>query len=111
MFARAIREGIGHDGRTLFPLMPYTQYRSMSDEDVASIVVYVPSLPALKRQLPPTNVPFPVNRFINALPQPVTEPVSDPDRRNPVRYGDYLTRLGLTRARSGGVDFLAKHTR
>ena len=47
MLTRAIREGIGHDGRTLFPLMPYTQYRSMSDADVASIVVYLRSLPAL----------------------------------------------------------------
>src|SRR6266851_5242442 len=34
--ARSIREGIGHDGRALFPMMPYTHYREMSDEDVAS---------------------------------------------------------------------------
>jgi hypothetical protein len=26
-FARAIREGIGHDGRTIFPLMPYSEYK------------------------------------------------------------------------------------
>src|SRR5580698_1328902 len=43
--ARAIREGIGHDGRTLFPLMPYEHFRTMSDEDLASVVVYVRSLP------------------------------------------------------------------
>lgn len=97
MFARAIREGIGHDGRALFPLMPYTQYRSMSDEDVASVVVYLRALPALKRALPPTKVPFPVNRFINAVPQPVTAPVRTPDRSSTVTYGDYLTRLGACR--------------
>jgi mono/diheme cytochrome c family protein len=97
MFARAIREGMGHDGRTLFPLMPYTQYRSMSDEDVASIVVYLRSLPAQKRALPPTNVPFPANRFIHSVPQPLTAPVPEPDRRNQVAYGDYLTRLGACR--------------
>jgi mono/diheme cytochrome c family protein len=97
MLARAIREGIGHDGRTLFPLMPYTQYRSMSDEDVASLVVYLRSLPAIRRVLPPTRVPFPVNRFINAIPQPVHTAVPDPDRRNVVAYGDYLTRLGACR--------------
>ena len=39
--ARAIREGIGHDGRALFPMMPYQRFRAMSDEDVASIVVYL----------------------------------------------------------------------
>jgi mono/diheme cytochrome c family protein len=97
MLARAIREGIGHDGRTLFPIMPYTQYRYMSDEDLASIVVYLRSLPALKRELPPTEVPFPVNRFINAVPEPVTEPVPEPDRKNPVAYGDYLVRMGACR--------------
>jgi len=97
MFARAIREGIGHDGRTLFPLMPYAQYRSMSDEDVASIVVYLRTLPALRRALPPTKVPFPMNRFINAAPQPVTAAVPTPDRRDPVAYGNYLTRLGACR--------------
>lgn len=97
MLARAIREGIGHDGRTLFPLMPYAQYRSMSDEDLASIVVYLRSLPAIKRALPPTRVPFPVNRFINSVPQPITSAIPHPDRRNPVAYGDYLTRLGACR--------------
>jgi len=25
--SRAIREGIGHDGRTIFPMMPYSEYR------------------------------------------------------------------------------------
>lgn len=38
MLARAIREGIGHDGRTLFPIMPYQNYRSLSDEDLASVI-------------------------------------------------------------------------
>ncbi len=42
--ARAIREGIGHDGRALFPIMPYSHFRSMSDEDVASVVVFLRSL-------------------------------------------------------------------
>lgn len=97
MLARAIREGIGHDGRTLFPLMPYAQYRLMSDEDLASIVVYLRTLPPVKRALPQTTVPFPVNRLIQALPQPVTAHISDPDRRNAVAYGDYLTRLGACR--------------
>jgi mono/diheme cytochrome c family protein len=97
MIARAIREGIGHDGRTLFPLMPYTQYRSMSDEDVASIVVFLRTLSPMKRSLPRTTVPFPVNRFIHAVPQPVNAPVPEPDRRNRVAYGDYLTRLGACR--------------
>jgi hypothetical protein len=40
---------------------------------------------------------FPMNRFINAIPQPITAPVPTPDRRDPVGYGNYLTRLGACR--------------
>jgi hypothetical protein len=97
MLARAIREGIGHDGRALFPIMPYPQYRFMSDEDLASIVVYVRSLKPLTRRLPPSEIPFPVNRFINAVPEPVTEPVPEPDRGNRRAYGDYLVRIAACR--------------
>ena len=60
-FARAIREGVGHDGRALFPLMPYHLYRQMSDEDVASVVVYLRSLPAIRNSLPPTEIIFQSN--------------------------------------------------
>ncbi len=92
--ARAIREGIGHDGRALFPMMPYTEFRSLADEDVASIVVYLRSLPPVRHPLPPTAVSFPVNYLIRAVPEPVTKPVYGPDASNPVRRGAYLVKLG-----------------
>lgn len=91
--ARAIREGVGHDGRTLFPMMPYVNYRSMSDEDLASVVTYLRSLPTVSRQQPKSNVPFPVNRFINAVPQPVEEPVPEPNMSTPEKRGQYLVTL------------------
>src|ERR1700736_2366677 len=43
-FARAIREGIGYDGRALFPMMPYQNFRNLSDEDLAAVVVYIRAL-------------------------------------------------------------------
>src|SRR3990172_13191181 len=43
--ARAIREGIGHDGRALFPFMSYPSYRHLLEEDLASLVAYIRSLP------------------------------------------------------------------
>ena len=81
MLARAVREGISHDGRALFPLMPYHQYKNMSDEDLASVIVYIRSLKPLRRTLPPSDIPFPVNRLINSVPEPVTAPV--PSSRMP----------------------------
>ncbi|MGE3343232.1 MAG: c-type cytochrome [Vicinamibacterales bacterium] len=97
MLARAIREGIGHDGRTLFPMMPYTQYRYMSDEDLASVVVYLRSLPAVRKAQAAPAIPFPVNRFINAVPEPVEQVVPQPDRARQVEYGGYLVRIGACR--------------
>ena len=88
-FARAIREGIGHDGRALFPMMPYEQYRHMSDEDLAALIVYLRNLPAVRNPLPRTELIFPVKYLIRNVPEPITEPVPDPDRKNPVKWGEY----------------------
>jgi mono/diheme cytochrome c family protein len=93
MLARAIREGIGHDDRPLFPIMPYEHYRSMPDEDVASVVVYLRSLPAVKNPLPKTDVIFPVKYFINNAPKPLTTPVFQPDLSDPVKRGKFLVDL------------------
>jgi mono/diheme cytochrome c family protein len=95
--ARAIREGISHDGRALFPIMPYHQYRYMSDEDLASTIAYLRSLKPVRRTLPPTDIPFPVNRLINNLPQPLDAPVPQPDRSNQLAQGEYLVRIGVCR--------------
>ena len=92
--ARAIREGIGHDGRALFPLMPYEHYRSMSDEDLASVIVYVRSLQPIQHELPKTDIIFPVKYLIRSVPEPVSAPVSGPDPTNLLQRGAYLVNLG-----------------
>ena len=92
--ARAIREGIGYDGRALFPMMPYPDYRQMSDEDLASIIVYIRSVPAIRNQLPTTRMPFPLNFLIQNMPEPVTTSIAPQDQSNPVTRGAYLARLG-----------------
>lgn len=86
----AIREGIGHDGRALFPFMPYPDFRSLSDEDLASIVVYLRSLPPVRKQRPVTELIFPVNYLIRSVPQPLDSPVPQPDISTPERRGKYL---------------------
>jgi mono/diheme cytochrome c family protein len=93
--ARTIREGIGHDGRTIFPMMPYAAYRTLSDEDVASIVVYIRSIAPVRNSLPPTRVDFPVNYLIRTVPQPLAGPVAGPGpQASPVERGKYLTVVG-----------------
>ncbi len=96
--ARAIREGISADGRPLVPIMGYEEFRPLSDEDLAAVVVYIRSLPRAHNVLPRTNLPFPLSRVIHMFPQPVTAPMPQPDLSTPVKRGEYLTQIGRCRA-------------
>ena len=93
MLARAIREGIGHDGRALFPFMPYPDMGQMSDEDLASVIVYLRSIPPIRKALPKTEIIFPVKYLMRGAPQPITEPVPQPDVSTPVKRGGYLVTI------------------
>ncbi|WP_071674390.1 c-type cytochrome [Nioella nitratireducens] len=84
--ARAIREGIRPDGSLIGPPMPFTFYRHLSDTDVAAIVAYLRTVPAVENDpgestytmpLPPAYGP-PVNSVAD-IPHGVT-----------VDYGEYL---------------------
>jgi len=88
--ARAIREGIGHDGQVLFPFMPYEKFRTLSDEDLASVIVYLRSIPPVHRVIPKTELIFPVKYLIRSAPEPRTQPVPEPDLSTPVNRGRYL---------------------
>jgi cytochrome c553 len=92
--ARAIREGISHDGRALFPIMPYEKFHDMSDEDLAAVIVYLRSLPPVRHEQAKTAVPFPLNRLINGAPEPVTTPVST-DLSTPVKRGAYIAQMAV----------------
>ena len=92
MLARGIREGVGHDGRLLDPtVMPYEFYRAMSDEDLASIIVYLRSIPAIRNPLPE---PKTTNHVVAPFAIPIDAPVPMPDLSTPVKRGAYLVQLG-----------------
>jgi len=87
---RAIRQGIGHDGRTLFPLMPYRYFHQMTDADARALVCYLRTIPPVRRRLPPTRIPEDVRKTLRPLP---AEHVTSPGN-NPVERGRYLANLG-----------------
>lgn len=90
--ARAIREGVGKDGRALFPIMPYNEYRALSDEDTRAVIAYLRSLPAVKNPVPPPDIDFPVKFFIKLAPSPLPGPVPEPGADR-VAHGKYLARV------------------
>ncbi len=101
---RALREGVDKDGETLFPMMPYPHYRSMSDEDALSIVAYLRTLPPAAGKVPDTKLDFPVSVFVNFAPQPIAAPVPEPDRSDRIAYGGYLATIGGCKQCHSGVD-------
>lgn len=94
-FARAIREGIGHDGRALFPMMPYLHFRQLPDEDLASVVVYLRSLAPVRNPLPKTEIIFPVKYLIRSVPEPLSGTVAESQFNNQEARGAYLANLAL----------------
>src|ERR1051325_5087644 len=92
MLARAIREGVGHDGRLLHPtVMPYEFYRAMSDEDLASIIVYLRSLRAIRNPLPAPRISA---HIVAPYAIPIYAPIPMPEISPPVKRGAYLVQIG-----------------
>lgn len=84
--ARAIREGIRPDGSLIGPPMPFAMYRGLGDDDLASIVMFLRTLPAVAND-PGTstyNIPLPP-----AYGPPIVS-VSAPAPGVTVEYGAYL---------------------
>jgi len=107
---RAIREGVDREGRALFPMMPYENYRHMSDEDIYSLVAYLDSLPPVRNVVAKTKLNFPVSQLIKSAPQPVKGQVPPADRTNKVKYGEYLVTIAgcmecHTKSLGGGEKF------
>lgn len=86
---RAIREGISRDGHPLYPGMPYTEFGSLSDEDVESVVAYLRTIPAKNHKQPATKIRFPMSLIVRLIPKPVGS-VPAVDRNDRAAYGKYL---------------------
>ena len=94
MLARAIREGIGHEGRALYPAMPYRSYRNLSDEDLGAVIVYLRSIPPIRNTLPRTALTEKLGRIAEQGPSPIMGRVPAPDLSDPIRRGRYFVMLG-----------------
>lgn len=88
--ANAIREGIRPDGSLIGPPMPISFYRTMSDTDLAAIIVY------LKAQPPVRHI---VTKSVYHIPLPPSygPPVANiqtPPATDMLKTGEYLANIG-----------------
>jgi hypothetical protein len=91
-FVRALRQGIGHDGRALYPLMPYSYFRNLSDEDLASVIVYERSAAPVHIKRSKTLLTEELKKAFQPLPPLAYVP--EPDRSDRLQYGKYLVAVG-----------------
>jgi mono/diheme cytochrome c family protein len=84
--ARAIREGIRPDGSLIGPPMPIGLYRGIADTDVAAMVAYLRSVPAVANlsETSTYRIPLPPDYG------PPVGHVTAPPPSDPVAYGAYL---------------------
>jgi mono/diheme cytochrome c family protein len=89
MLLRAIREGISHDGRVLYPEMPYNSFHALADEDVEAVVAYLRSLAPIRNPLPRTSIPE--QRATKLKPiEPITATIAYTPTSDPVQRGRRL---------------------
>lgn len=87
---KAIREGIGRDGRLIGPPMPIGFYRHIADADLAAIIAWLRAQPAVRNEVPKSvyRIPLPPNYG------PAVGSVAAPPQSDKVRYGEYLANIG-----------------
>jgi hypothetical protein len=65
---RAITCGVNKDGEALFPVMPFSGYNKMGEEDLHSIVAYIRTLKPVNKLVPERELNFPLNFIVETLP-------------------------------------------
>ena len=107
-FERAIRHGVGPDGRALV-FMPAEAFAALSDPDLAAMIGYLRTVPPVDRESPPPRV-GPIARALylgGSFPLLPVELVDHQARLAPpapavsVQYGEYLATVGGCRSCHG----------
>ena len=60
-FLAALHEGRGHNGKRLYPAMPYPAYTKMTDDDVLAMRAYLATVAPVTNRVVSNQLPFPFN--------------------------------------------------
>lgn len=112
--SRAIREGVDRDGRAMLA-MPSEDLRGLSDHDLAALISYLRSQPAIDREVPKRQL-TPAAYLVlglriaeTSVQHPVTVAVPHPAEEMSAEYGDYLaTPLGCRACHGKALDGRAR---
>ena len=60
-FLAVLHEGRGHNGKRLYPAMPYPAYTKMTDDDVLAMRAYFATVAPVNNRVVSNQLPFPLN--------------------------------------------------
>ena len=94
-FRNALKDGVGKDGKRLYPAMPYPAYHLMPDADVDDLWTYLQTVEPVHNPVDSNQLPFPFNQrivlsgwnFLNFDPKPFA---NDPKQSAEWNRGAYL---------------------
>ncbi|MBF8743452.1 cytochrome c [Pseudomonas guariconensis] len=95
-FERAVRQGIGLNGSTLYPAMPYPSYARVSDEDMQALYAYfMHGVQPVEQANKDSDIPWPLSMrwplaFWRGLFAPEVKPFEAGGRDPVVARGAYL---------------------
>lgn len=91
---RAVTAGVAKDGTPLFPLMPYSHFGAMAEDDVLAVMAYIRSLKPIESHVTDRTLTFPMNLIVRTIPAAGTyQPRPAPEDK--VAYGKYMTNAAL----------------
>lgn len=86
---RAISTGVSKDGKALFPIMPYTHYGKVDQQDLEAIIAYLRTLDPIESEPQASSSDFPMSLIINTLPAEAAF-TKKPPASDKLAYGEYL---------------------
>jgi mono/diheme cytochrome c family protein len=118
---RSLTQGYAKDGHVMFPIMPYLAYGKMDPQDIWAMIAYLRKLPSIKKDVPKSEIDFPVNILVK-LGQQEPKPTFLYNLKKPEELGSYYANIAgcidchspenekhepdLTKAGAGGREFL-----
>ncbi len=88
--ARALRYGVGHDGRALFDFMPF---QNLSDDDLTALISFLRTLPPVKNKVTVRNLNllgYGVKAFLIKPVGPSAVPAKSVKADTTAEYGEYI---------------------
>jgi cytochrome c553 len=111
-YVRAIRHGVGKDGKSLF-MMPAEAFYYFNDADLGAVVAYIKTLPGVASPFPRKRSIGPIGRTVmlmapiplisaSFVPQNAPRPADVPEGVTK-EYGEYLAKVGGCTSCHGAV--------